>query len=100
TGDALNAVLRWAAAGCAVRRMASSIQGAAMRISGLVTAVKGFTSMDQAMSAQDVDVGASLGDAVVVLNGKAREKSVEMRVEVEEGLPPVHGGAGRLSAIC
>jgi signal transduction histidine kinase len=99
TGEALNAVLRWAAAGCAVRRMASSIQGAAMRISGLVTAVKGFTNMDQGMGAQALDVGASLGDAVVVLNGKAREKSVEMTLEVEKGLPPVHGVAGELSQI-
>ena len=67
SGSALNAVLRWAAAGCAVRRLASGIQGASMRISGLVMAIKGFTNMDQAMVAQSVDLGPSLGDTVTVL---------------------------------
>ena len=37
---ALNAVMRWAAAGCAVRSLTSKIQDSAMRISSLVTAVK------------------------------------------------------------
>ena len=47
-GPALDAALRWAAAGCSVRRLASEIQDAATRIAGLVLAVKGFTHMDQA----------------------------------------------------
>ena len=83
SGPALNAVLRWAAAGCAVRRLASGIQGAAMRISGLVMAVKGFTNMDQAMVAQPVDLGPSLRDTVTVLNSKACEKSVQVTVDLE-----------------
>src|SRR5262249_12907480 len=53
-GPALNAGLRWAAAGCAVRHLASEIQDAATRISGLVTAIKGFTHMDQATVAEPV----------------------------------------------
>ncbi len=60
-GPALDAVLRWAAAGCAVRSLASEIQEAAMRISGLVTAIKGFTHMDQAMVAEPVDLGPEPG---------------------------------------
>ena len=56
-GPALDAVLRWAAAGCSVRSLASEIQDAAMRISGLVMAIKGFTHMDQAMVAEPVDLG-------------------------------------------
>lgn len=98
-GSALNAVLRWAAAGCAIRRLASGIQGAAMRISGLVMAIKGFTSMDQAMVAQSVDLAPSLGDTVVVLNSKAREKSVGVSVELQGDLPQVRGFAGELNQI-
>ena len=52
---ALNAVVRWAAAGCAVRNLTAKIQDAASRISGLVKAVKGFTHMDQANVAEPVD---------------------------------------------
>ena len=99
TGSALNAVLRWAAAGCSVRRLASGIQGAAMRISGLVTAVKGFTNMDQAMVAESVDLGPSLDNTVAVLNSKAREKSAEVSVDLQCDLPHVHGFAGELNQI-
>jgi signal transduction histidine kinase len=99
SGSALNAVLRWAAAGCGARRLASGIQGAAMRISGLVTAIKGFTNMDQAMVAEPVDLASSLGDTVAVLNSKASEKSVEVAVELENDLPPVHGFAAELNQI-
>jgi signal transduction histidine kinase len=99
SGSALNAVLRWAGASCAAHRLASGIQGAAMRISGLVTAIKGFTNMDQAMVAQSVDMRQSLGDTLMVLQAKAREKSVEVDVAVEAYLPPVLGYAAELNQI-
>ncbi len=99
SGPALNAVLRWAAASCSVRRLASGIQGAAMRISGLVMAVKGFTQMDQAMVSQPVDLGPSLEDTVTVLQAKAREKSAGVTVELEADLPQVRGFVGELNQI-
>jgi signal transduction histidine kinase len=98
-GPALDAVLRWAAAGCSVRSLASEIQDAAMRISGLVAAIKGFTHMDQAMVAEPVDLGPSLGNTVAVLKAKARQKSVGVAVELKEGLPMVRGFAGELNQI-
>ena len=98
-GPALDAVLRWAAAGCSVRSLASEIQDAAMRISGLVTAVKGFTHMDQAMVAEPVDLGPSLGNTVAVLRAKARAKSIAVAIELEDGLPRVRGFAGELNQI-
>ena len=66
-GPALDAVLRWAAAGCSVRSLASEIQDAAMRISGLVVAIKGFTHMDQATVAEPVDLVQGLSNTVAVL---------------------------------
>ncbi len=96
---ALNAVIRGAAAGCAVRNLTSKIQDAAMRISGLVTAVKGFTHMDQANVAEPVDLGPSLGNTVAVLRSKAHEKSVAVTLELEAGLPKVRGFAGELNQI-
>jgi signal transduction histidine kinase len=99
SGPALNAVLRWSAANCAARRLASGIQGAAMRISGLVMAIKGFTNMDQAMVAQSVDLGPSLRNTVAVLQSKAREKSIEVSVELPSDLPPVLGYAGELNQM-
>ena len=96
---ALNAVVRWAAAGCAVRNLTSRIQDSATRISSLVKAVKGFTHMDQANVAEPVDLRPSLGDTVSVLNSKAREKSVAVTLELEPELPKVRGFAGELNQI-
>jgi signal transduction histidine kinase len=95
----LDAVLRWTAAGCSVRSIASEIQDAAMRISGLVTAIKGFTHMDQAMVAEPVDLTQSLGNTVAVLKSKARSKSIAVAVSVEPNLPRVRGFAGELNQI-
>jgi signal transduction histidine kinase len=98
-GPALDAVLRWAAAGCSVRAIASEIQDAATRISGLVMAIKGFTHMDQATVAEPVDLTASLGNTVTVLKAKARAKSVAVAVQVAPGLPRVLGFVGELNQI-
>lgn len=99
SGSALNSVLCWAAASRSLRRLATGIQCAAMRISGLVMAIKGFTHMDQAMVTQPVDLGPSLGDTVAVLQAKAREKSVGVSVKIESDLPRVRGFAGELNQI-
>ena len=98
-GPAMNAVLRWAAAGCSVHTLASEIQDSAVRIAGLVTAIKGFTHMDQATVAEPVDLILSLSNTVAVLKSKARAKSVAVAIDVEPGLPRVLGFAGELNQI-
>jgi signal transduction histidine kinase len=99
TGPALSSALRWVAAGCSVRGIASDIQEAASRIAGLVTAVKGFTHMDQAMVAEPVDLLSSLRNTVAVLNAKARSKSAGVTVTVEPNLPRVRGFIGELNQV-
>ena len=97
--SALNAVVRWLAAGCALRTLASEIQEAALRISGLVSAIKGFTHMDQSTVAEAVDLAPSLANTVAVLKSKARAKSVAIAVEIEPDLPRVRGFVGELNQI-
>jgi len=99
SGPPLAAALRWSAAGCSVRGIASEIQDAATRIAGLVTAVKGFTHMDQATVAEPVDLGAGLANTVAVLKAKARSKSIGVTVTVPPGLPRVRGFVGELNQI-
>jgi signal transduction histidine kinase len=96
---AMNAVLRWAAAGCAVRSLASDIQDAAMRISGLVVAVKGFTHMDQATVAEPVEVVQGISNTIAVLKAKARAKSVTVAIHAEPELPRARGFVGELNQI-
>lgn len=98
-GPSLNAVVRWVASSCAVRSLAAKIQDCSMRISSLVSAVKGFTHMDQANVAEPVEVGPGLCDTVAVLKSKAREKSVIVTLELEPELPKVHGFAGELNQV-
>jgi signal transduction histidine kinase len=98
-GPALEAVLRWTAAACSVRSLASEIQDAATRISGLVLAIKGFTHMDQATVAEPVDLVQSLGNTVAVLRSKARNRSASIAVELEPNLPRVRGFGGELNQI-
>ena len=98
-GPTLDTVLRWAAAGCAVRSLAAEIQDAAMRISNLVAAIKGFTHMDQAMVAEPVELGPGLSNTVAVLRAKARQKAAAVEIALEDGLPRVRGYAGELNQI-
>jgi signal transduction histidine kinase len=98
-GPALAPVLRSVAAGCVVREIASEIHHAARRISTLVTAIKGFTHMDQAVVAEPVDLTSTLGHTVAVLNSKAKQKSAAVTVHVEPGLPLVRGFTGELNQI-
>jgi signal transduction histidine kinase len=95
----LDAVVRWSAATCSVRKLAQEIRDAATRISGLVTAIKGFTHMDKAMVAEPVDLVQGLSNTVAVLKSKARGKSTEVVIDVEPGLPAVRGFAGELNQI-
>jgi signal transduction histidine kinase len=98
-GAVLNAVLRWSAADCAVRALATEIQEAAQRISHLVGAIKGFTHMDQAMVAEPLDVVRGLEDTVAVLRSKARNKSASVTVEAEPRLPRARGYVGELNQV-
>jgi signal transduction histidine kinase len=82
-----------------VRNLTARIQDSATHISSLVKAVKGFTYMDQANVAEPVDLGRGLGDTVSVLNSKAREKSVAVKVELEAKLPKVRGFAAELNQV-
>jgi signal transduction histidine kinase len=95
----LAAMVQWAAAGCAVRGLASKIQDCSMRISSLVTAVKGFTHMDQANVSEPVSLEPGLKNSVAVLNSKACEKAIVVTLELEPELPRARGFAGELTQI-
>ena len=98
-GPPLEIAVRWAASGCLVQRLASEIQEASRRISGLVTSVKGFTHMDQAAVAEPVDVLQGLSNTIAVLQSKARGKSASVGVKADPDLPRVYGFAGELNQV-
>jgi signal transduction histidine kinase len=98
--DKLRVALRWVAAGCTVRGLVRDIERAASRVHTLVSAVKGFTYMDQAAATPEpVDVRKGLTDTLAVMAAKARGKSVSVTVDVPENLPRVRGFGGELNQV-
>ncbi len=99
SGTPLDAALRWIAADRTARALVRDVERATDRIYDLVSAVKRFTYMDRAVVMEPTDVAQGLADTVSVLAGKARQKSVSVRLDVEADLPRVSGFAGELNQV-
>jgi signal transduction histidine kinase len=91
--------LRWLASGCTVRALAQDVERAVSRVHELVSAVKGFTYMDHAPSAEPVDVGRGLTHTLAVMAGKARDKSAALTLRVPPDLPLARGFGGELNQV-
>ena len=87
------------ASGCTVRALAHDIERAASRVHELVSAVKGFTYMDHAPSAEPVDVAKGLTDTLAVMAAKARAKSASLALDVPADLPRACGFGGELNQV-
>jgi signal transduction histidine kinase len=87
------------AASRATRHLAWEIDTAASRIHALVSAVKGFTRLDQAATPAPVPIAQSLRDTVAVLGSKARSKQITVSVKAPETLPEIVGVAGELNQV-
>ena len=98
-GDQLRASLRWVAAGCTVRGLAQDVERAASRVHELVSAVKGFTYMDRAPSAEPVDLAKGISDTLAVMAAKARDKSASLALDLPPDLPRVLGFGGELNQV-
>jgi signal transduction histidine kinase len=98
-GTALEMAIRWVSYSCKTRSLTLEIGEAASRIHELVGAVKGYTHMDQARTPQPVDVGRGLSNTLAILEGKARERGVSVRLDVAADLAPVQGYGGELNQV-
>ncbi len=98
-GQALDAAIRWVAAGCLVRTLATEIQMATSRIHQLVGSVKGFTYMDHARIAEPVDVRVGIDDTFTMLGAKTRANGVEVIVNIPLELPRVQTVGAELNQV-
>ena len=99
TGEKLRAALQWVAAGCTVRSLARQIDRSASRVHELVSAIKGFTYMDQAKVAEPMNMVKGLVDTIAVLASKARKKSASLTLDVSPDLPRVRAIGGELNQV-
>ena len=97
--DKLAVVVEHVAAGLTVRQLAAEIDTAASRIHSLVSAVKGFTYVNQQATLQPIAIGRGLSDTITVLRSKAKAKSVDVRLQVPDDLPAVEGYGGELNQV-
>jgi signal transduction histidine kinase len=95
----LHAVLAHESSALTIRQLVAEIDTAATRIHSLVTAVKGFTYVDQQTVPKPVAIGQGIADTVTVLRAKARQKQVRVEVHVADGLPAVDGYGGELNQV-
>jgi signal transduction histidine kinase len=98
-GRDLDAAVRWIAAGCTIRTLASDIERAASRVHDLVGAVKRFTFMDRKQVPEPTDLSQGLRDSVALLLHKARKKSVGVVVNLDENLPRVRAIGSDLNQV-
>jgi signal transduction histidine kinase len=98
-GDTLNTTLRWLAADCSARSLATEVERSVTRIHDLVAAIKRFTYMDRTSAPEPVDLSISLNDTVALLQHKARRKSVRVSVNLEPDLPRVRAIGSDLNQI-
>ena len=96
---ALAAALRWIAADCSARTLASDVRKAASRIYDLVDSVKRFSYMDLSAAPETLDVTQGLRDTVAVLRSKATGKNAELTLDVAPSLPSVHAVGGELNQV-
>jgi signal transduction histidine kinase len=99
TRETLGPALRWIAAGCMVRLLATNIELAATRIHALVSAVKGFTHMDRAPDIGPVNITAGLTDTIALLGGKAKSKGITIALNADPALPSGHGLSAEINQI-
>ena len=98
-GEALDAALRWIAAGCAVRTLTSDLKTAATRIYDIVSAVKGFTYMDHAPTPEPVDIRRGINDTLMMLTSKSRAKNVNVAAQFADDLPAAHAVGVELNQV-
>ncbi len=99
SGDALEAALRWIAAGYSVRSLASEIETATSRIYDLVNTMKGFTYMDRAPTLEPVDLRRGLNETLTLLGPKKREKAARVSIQLAAELPRAHAVGAELNQV-
>jgi signal transduction histidine kinase len=86
---ALNPALKWLAADCSARELASEIERATVRMHTLVAAIKNFSYMDRVQAAESISLVDSFSDSVALLQHKTKPKAVNLAIELPSDLPQV-----------
>ncbi len=90
-------VIAWLCASFALSSLATEINDAATRISGIVKALKSYSYMDQAPM-QQIDIHEGLEDTLTMLRHKLRD-GVTIEREYADGLPRIDAYGSELNQV-
>ncbi|HEX8272475.1 MAG TPA: ATP-binding protein [Longimicrobiaceae bacterium] len=94
-GDAL----AWLASGLAAELTLRDVEEAAVRISGLVAAVRSYSRMDETQARAPVDVHEGLETTLTMLASRIRERAVRVERDYAPELPHPWGSPGDLNQV-
>jgi len=98
-GPSLPTAIRWLASDCSARALASEVERAALRIHTLVAAVKSYTYMDRTLAPEPITLADSFHDSLALLQHKARNKSVNVAIDLPPDLPCVRAIGSDLNQV-
>ncbi|MBS7565952.1 GHKL domain-containing protein [Mucilaginibacter sp. Bleaf8] len=97
--ESLAAVLGWINNQLSINKMVKDIKEASERISNLVSAVKGFSHMDQGADKQFVDVHKGLENTLTIMDYKLKKSGVEVVKSFDMELPQIKAVPGELNQV-
>ncbi len=93
----LDPVVQWLGAGLAAQQLIEEIQTSSQAIADIVRAVKSYAYLDRA-PVQEVDLGASLEDTLMILRHKLKQ-GIEIVRDYDAKLPRIEAYAGELNQV-
>src|SRR5215218_4599436 len=94
----LEDILSWLNATTRVDRLLNEIKSSTKQISGLVSAVKSYSYMDQA-SLQDVDIHNGIESTLTMLQHKLKESDITIIREYDSNLPHINAIGNELNQV-
>lgn len=95
----LPAVLGWIEDVLTTEKMVEEIEDSARRISDLVSSVKTYSHMDRGTDKEVVELKKVLKSTVTMLNHKAKQKKVEIELNIPSDLSEFYGYVSELNQV-
>jgi signal transduction histidine kinase len=93
------AVVDWIQNVIVTENLVSEMEVSAERISDLVSSIKSYTHMDRGTEMEPVDVREGIENTLKMLHHKAKQKRIDVVMNVAENLPEINGMAGSLNQV-
>lgn len=95
----LPAVLGWIEDVLTTEKMVEEIEDASRRISDLISSVKTYSHMDRGSDKEVVELKKVLKSTVTMLNHKAKQKKIQIELNIPDDLPEFFGFVSELNQV-